>query len=285
MLFLAKADLDFQGNDLKMTHISNVHGCAFCPASKHADDLPWYHMVKDMAGWIVNAFTTESWKMARPGQGVEVFRMSFMSCLSLGVDMMHVKHLGVDKPFFGSILWLLCFEVLNDGPQSNLDYVFGLIEQYYRDHNYSSRRLSTYKCLKFGMFTNAKYPHASYPVLKGKAAEIHHLGPALLWVWENHIVGVAEDAATNLVSKLMGQRHAWTRTHKLASNSARAKCVVHVSCVRCVCIYIFETRSLYLWQAVFAFINCGCVHLFPSTGVSRNHCGISGMRANGSHYN
>ncbi len=36
------------------------------------------------------------------------------------------------------------------------------------------------------MFTDPKKPKESYPRLKGKGAELRHLGPALLQVWEKH---------------------------------------------------------------------------------------------------
>lgn len=109
-------------------------------------------MVRAMAARVANIFNTESWKMARLGQGIELFRMGFMSVLSLGLDMMHIKYVGVDKQFYGVVLWLLCYELLGDSLEQNLDYVSKLVVRFYHDNNYAARRYPTYKKIRLGMF-------------------------------------------------------------------------------------------------------------------------------------
>jgi hypothetical protein len=61
-------------------------------------------------------------------------------------------------------------------PQANMDAVWKFIREYYT----SNRSKCRYSILKISMFTNPKNPRSKFPCLKGKAAEILSLGPALL---------------------------------------------------------------------------------------------------------
>ena len=199
MLFNVKCDLDFSGNDLELSNVGSHRGCTYCPATRDPLDTPWYDFSRDIAAWVGATFTNQSWQLARPATGISLFRLMFVSCLSVGQDGMHIKHLGCDRYFYGSVLWLLVFEVLDDSPTDNMKFIFGRIQQFYRDNNYNHRRYSTYKNIHIGMFCWSSQPFARYPQLKGKAAEIHHLGPALLLIWQELTAGVAADDATQLV--------------------------------------------------------------------------------------
>jgi hypothetical protein len=94
--------------------------------------------------------------------------------------MMHVKHLGTDMYYYGSILWLLIYAILSNTPEVNLCTVWGAISGYY-SHN---RVVDTFRNMKLSMFTDPAAPRNTYPKLKGRAAEVKRLGPALLHVWE-----------------------------------------------------------------------------------------------------
>ena len=48
---------------------------------------------------------------------------------------------------------------------------------------------SRFANLKLSMFVNTVHPHVDYPKLKGKAAEMRSLGPALHHVWCNKMDG------------------------------------------------------------------------------------------------
>ena len=95
--------------------------------------------------------------------------------------MMHVKYLGTDMYFNASVLWLLCFKVLPGDCHANLEIVWQAVLQWY-DSN-PSRSAERYSNLKLSMFCKPASPNSSFPVLKGKAAEIRALTPALYSCW------------------------------------------------------------------------------------------------------
>jgi hypothetical protein len=194
MLFCKKTDLDYQGKDLKMTHIAEVSGCAHCRATKHGHTFPWWDMRFRLAGWLPTVFKDrDSWRLAKPNKGVAIFDLLFASSHTIGVDIMHVKHLGSDRYVYGSVMWLLCYELLDGSPEENCNYVWGLVSAFCVDHEYARRKWSVYKVMKLSMFTTPRSPHAAYPALRGKAAQLHHFGPALLDVWTSHYSTVTDD--------------------------------------------------------------------------------------------
>lgn len=96
---------------------------------------------------------------------------------------MHVKHLGTDMYYLGSCLHLLCYSLIPCDPTDALAIVLRQCKDYWGRHNVSPA--DTYGKLKLSMFIDIKSPANSYPKLKGKAAEVKHLVPALATVWEH----------------------------------------------------------------------------------------------------
>ena len=194
MLFTFKTDLDSQGKDLKMGHISATEGCAHCPATKSLHTRPWYKFNRALAAWLGSVFTNVTWRLQRGHYGVAIFHLLFTSSLTLGCDTMHIKHLGSDRYLYGSVLWLLIYEMLDDSAELNCEYIWELVSAFYKTNEYSTRNYSTYRILKLRSFTDPTAPRSSYPMLKGKAAMIKHIGPALLEIWAEHYSGAAYDA-------------------------------------------------------------------------------------------
>ena len=46
---------------------------------------------------------------------------------------MHTKHLGTDQHLHGGVLQLLAFDVLQESPEDNLEYVWEEIMVFYKD--------------------------------------------------------------------------------------------------------------------------------------------------------
>jgi len=57
-----------------------------------------------------------------------------------------------------------------------MDRIWSRIQHYYHQFGTSCR----YTVIKLSMFCNIKSPKSEFPLLKGKAAEVRQLGPALL---------------------------------------------------------------------------------------------------------
>ena len=84
------------------------------------------------------------------------------------------------------MLWVLTYEILDDSPEANVQFIFSKIREFYKEHSYGQRKYSTFKVLKLHMFTQAASPNAKYPELKGKANMIRRVLPALLAVYEEY---------------------------------------------------------------------------------------------------
>ena len=113
-----------------------------------------------------------------------VFGLPGLNVFAVMPDLMHVKWLGTDMYGYGSVLWLLCYRILgDDDPAKNCATVFGLLVEYWRDNQVSDR----YSTIRPSMFCNQKKLPSSdtgaFPKLKGRAAEVKRLGPALLFAW------------------------------------------------------------------------------------------------------
>jgi len=92
-------------------------------------------------------------------------------------DWMHCKHLGSDQYAFGAVMFLLTFHILRDTAEENVLAIWKMIKKYYNDHK-----------------TPVQYQHLdkvsfflkrgeTIPKLRGKAAQILHLGKPLHHVW------------------------------------------------------------------------------------------------------
>ena len=68
-----------------------------------------------------------------------------------------------------------------EAPDAKLQTFFGLVKQYYSEH-VAPRSFNN---MKRSMFTDPQKPRDKYLKLKGKAAEVKHLGPALLHAWSS----------------------------------------------------------------------------------------------------
>jgi hypothetical protein len=109
-----------------------------------------------------------------------LFTLIGVSILTVFPDLMHVKHLGTDMHIYGSVLWLLVYQVTTAGQaEENLKEVWSIVNEFYKAHHVPTR----FQIIKLSMFTNAKSPGKFAPKLKGKAAELRHLGEPLLQVW------------------------------------------------------------------------------------------------------
>jgi len=85
--------------------------------------------------------------------------------------------------FAGSVLWLLCYQILQDTPEKNLEVVWKWLEAYWKVNPNPCR----YNNMKLSMFTDPGQPRKKMVKLKGRGAEVKALIPALLWVWVNHV--------------------------------------------------------------------------------------------------
>ena len=96
---------------------------------------------------------------------------------------LHCLDIGLTPRINGVTLWHLCYtDILPHGPQGNMDYVWNLVQQLYRERDTSSQ----FGFLGLASFTNPKSPASDWPELTGKGAQNRHLLPVLLSIWSQY---------------------------------------------------------------------------------------------------
>ena len=83
----------------------------------------------------------------------------------------------------GNVLHLLCYDVLPGSPAANMLYVWKEIDRLYGDRQPPSQ----FPHLDLKSFCDPAKPHADFPLLGGKGAQIRHLVPILAMIWRQHM--------------------------------------------------------------------------------------------------
>ena len=143
--------------------------------------MPWSDF-RDDAHWKALEYTSANWAAHLP-YVIALMTLPGNNLFAVMCDFMHAKHMGTDAYLFGSVLWLLCYEILPGTPQCNVAVVWAELQEFQP----SGKGKTYYGGLKLSMFVDPSEPRAQYPKLKGRAAEVRHLGDALYEVWCRHM--------------------------------------------------------------------------------------------------
>ena len=171
--------LDCYSKNLGLRHWSSGHRCCWCPANKtEGDGICWNEFRAGAAEWQEESWTSSEWREAHP-EAHPLLSLPGVGIQNVFADWCHSKHLGCDKQNYGSVFYLLCYDLLPGDPATNLDVIWGEILQYCRDHNIGDR----FRQMKLSLFTKPRTPLAAFPKMRGKAIEIRNLGQPLCHVW------------------------------------------------------------------------------------------------------
>jgi hypothetical protein len=118
-------------------------------------------------------YNDETWRASHPN-ALPFLLLFFITIATINPDWMHIKYLGVDQYFFGSVLKVLTHHFLPGDPADNMCLVMGHLKTYFK----SKKVPNAYKLITVNMYSNKDAPK-----LKGRAAELRHLGGALLHVF------------------------------------------------------------------------------------------------------
>ena len=163
---------------LKLPNFNSARPCGLCRCSL-AGANSWSNFSKT-APWRSQLWTLTSWKAWENRSPCPLFQLSYCSALTVHLDYMHCKYLGVDQYTYASVLALLCCQIMGGTPQENLNQCWRTIKEYYAAHNIRIQ----YKYLnKLTMFLRK----SGTPKLRGKAGEIRHVAPAISHLWSMHM--------------------------------------------------------------------------------------------------
>ena len=185
LLHKLKGDLDWWAEDWGLPRHNVNRPCACCPARRHCTDMPVFHLQRD-AEWVANVYTNAMYEYLFPDRHPIFNCQPGVGILVLSPDYMHDKHLGFDTYFLASVLVVLVYEIMPESAEDNLVTLWGTIEAYYKSAAGKSHSSDSYSNMKLSMFGGLD-PENTAPKMKGRAAEINALTPALLHAFRIHM--------------------------------------------------------------------------------------------------
>ena len=130
-----KADLDALAKAFGMRHYAANLPCPLCPCDRGNVWRMNYNNFESSARWKSLLYNALQWKTLVGDGAHYLFQLGFMSCLNVEPDELHIMHLGTSMYLLGSVLWLLCYQVLQAGsPKANMDRVWATISNYYKQY-------------------------------------------------------------------------------------------------------------------------------------------------------
>ena len=179
VIFTMRADLDFY---LKRWYLQNYNTyrepcepCNNCNAN--TTTRSWKNVSRD-AACFSTTWTQAEWEVAHPNHPNPLMDGEVMSIHVINSDWMHCAHLGVWQEYLGSILHLLFYDMLPGTPDENCRCIHSELKAYWAVNPNPGH----YQNLRLNMIRSA----TGYPCLKGRAAEIKKMAPALLELWGMH---------------------------------------------------------------------------------------------------
>lgn len=179
VLWRLQGDRDFFSEDYGLPRFNVAKPCPCCPAEQSDSRVMPWNDFRRTATWIQNIYSNRDWRLlfpiahcicsSQPGVGIE----------TLAMDYMHDKHLGFDTYFLSAVLITLVYYMLPKTPSENLADVWKALDDWY--HSDEGKRFShnSFRHLTLKMFCNPSDLFENPPHLKGRAAEISSLTPAL----------------------------------------------------------------------------------------------------------
>jgi hypothetical protein len=126
VLWLLKGDLDYYAKTFHLAWYTSRTPCCLCPCNTSTN--PWTDFRSDR---FPAPYTKTSWRAAFP-EPHHILLLPGVSILSVAADIMHVKHMGTDAWFYGSVMCLLCYHVLAGDATTNLAEIWGMMQDFYK---------------------------------------------------------------------------------------------------------------------------------------------------------
>ena len=128
-LWSIRADLEHMASGFGQPWPTSGQPCICCKAN--STDLPFTDG-RPTALWQANVWSAAQWSEAHPDCH-PIFKLDGVTILSFTPDVMHTLHLGCYTYAFGSILCYLTHHFLMETPEKNLEVVWSLIKNAYKD--------------------------------------------------------------------------------------------------------------------------------------------------------
>ena len=172
-------DLDYFQKTLGTPVSTNHHGpCCQCRC-QYSGNRSW---LDNRVGstWQGTVLTAHNWKEQWQTSCL-LFQLPGCNCWTLSYDLMHNLWIGWLQMAYGSIMWMLCFQLLPLDPLTNLRTVWAYLKEWQKLHKEPHKYRQ--RLDKLSMFVKT----SGFPKLKGRASDIKGLHGALKACW-NHFM-------------------------------------------------------------------------------------------------
>ena len=96
--------------ELGLNYYNGPNPCLHCPCNMTT--LPWRDL-SVTAKWLDECWSNDGWQRAHRRTMHPIFELWSVTIQSVVTDILHVKHLGVDGNLAGSVLYMLCFMMMD----------------------------------------------------------------------------------------------------------------------------------------------------------------------------
>ncbi len=87
------------------------------------------------APWRQALWSKQAWRNWSEHSASVLFTLDYFTPWLIALDLMHVKYLGHDQTVYGSVLTLLCYNILSGSPTDNIKQVWSDIQAVYAQHS------------------------------------------------------------------------------------------------------------------------------------------------------
>ena len=176
--------------------VSTTHArpCGLCRAT-FAGPTSWMDN-RPNSPWQATMLSTGNWK-EHWNSSCALFDLPGMTGLCLAMDLMHNLFLGWLQYVYGSVMYLLTHECLDQAPLANLKTVWVFLKD--TQKSLGTKYKYKQRLDKLSMFTRA----SGFPKLKGRAADIMGLAHALHLCWNQFMShGIAQHVQISALLEL-----------------------------------------------------------------------------------
>lgn len=195
VLWCLKGDLEYFALSLGLEHFSSNKPCFLCPCD--SDRYPWTDCRPTEARWLHSIWTPTTWPKRNLPKNV-ILELPGISITNVMPDLLHIKHLGTDSWFYGSVMALLVKKILPGTASQNLERVWASIVECYASMDIPCR----YSTLKDTMFLASN----GFPKLKGTASAIRFFVKPLAATFEKFMDATNDDHRLVLLGLRMSEK-------------------------------------------------------------------------------
>ena len=129
-VYILKGDLEHFSSAYCLANPHSHNPCFLCRCN--TSTRPWTDFRETSDAWRPTIHTAADWVAANADRH-PIFTLAGVSITNCVPDLMHTRHSGVDAWFLGSVLEWLCYHIMPQAPEANLELLWRELEAAYQE--------------------------------------------------------------------------------------------------------------------------------------------------------